>query len=107
MLYRDSVQRNELISVRSWNLKLKGIKCLIYGAHMTQQKIHCMAGCRNMLRSLDVMAYRILTDIYVCSCCICILRGTHNTVLSIYGTNIKAEIITGQREEECTTSEWK
>lgn len=56
-----------------------------------------------MLWSLDVMAYQTLMDIYVRSCYICILRGTHNTVISSYGTSIKAEIITGQREEEPTT----
>jgi len=56
------------------NLELKRIKCLIYGAHMTQQKIHCMAGYRNMLWSLDVTAYQILADIYlyVRNCYICI-----------------------------------
>jgi len=32
---------------------------------MTQQKICCMAGYRNMLWSLDVMAYQILADIYM------------------------------------------
>lgn len=104
MLYRHSVQRNELISVRLWNLKLKRIKYLINGALTTQQKICCMAGYRNMLWSLDVMAYQILADIYVCSCYSCILRETQNTVISSYGTNIKAERITGHREEECTIS---
>lgn len=95
MLYRDSVQRNELISVRLWNLKLKRIKYLINGARMIQQKIHGMAGYRNMLWSLDVMAHQILADIYVHSCYISILREIQNTVISSYGTSIMADIIAG------------
>ena len=54
-----------------------------------------MAGYRNMLWYLDVMAYQILADICVCSSYICILRETQNIAISSYGTNIKADIITG------------
>jgi len=48
-----------------------------------------------MLWYLDVMAYQILADICVCSSYICILRETQNIAISSYGTNIKADIITG------------
>jgi endonuclease III len=35
--------------------------------------------------------------ICACNCYICILREICNTVISSYGTNIKAEIIAGER----------